>query len=130
MSVAETLSLAELEKLIDERQSQIEALLRKRDQLEQNIEKLDLEIQDFLSNGGGRRGSRKRPKNEAPLRKVIQDILSKNKKGLSLKALAQQVKDTGYKSHSQNFQNVVYQSLYNSTHIVHDDSTGLYRLTK
>jgi hypothetical protein len=126
-----SLSLAELEKLIEGRQAQVETLLKKRDQLVDTIEKLDAEIQDFLTTGGsGRRASKKRVKNESSLRTVVQDVLAKNKKGLSLTDLTQQVNDTGYKSHSRNFKNVVYQCLYHTDSIVHDESTGLYRVNR
>lgn len=124
-----SLSLADLEKLIAERQAQVEMLLKKRDQLAGDIEKLDAEIQDFLTTGAvGRRG--KRAKNAASLRTVMLDVLAKNKKGLSLTDLAQQISDTGYKSNSRNFKNVVYQCLYNTENVVHDDATGLYRVKR
>jgi hypothetical protein len=35
---------------------------------------------------------------------------------------------TGYKSGSSNFKNVLYQTLYNDSKIVHDRKTGNYRL--
>ena len=123
------LSLADLEKLMAERQAQVETLLHKREQLVGEIEMLDLEIKDFLTGGsGGRRG--KRPKNAAPLRTVMLEVLSANKKGLSLHDLTQQISETGYKSKSRNFKNVVYQCLYNTKNVVHDDATGLYRVAK
>ncbi len=124
-----SLSLADLEKLMAERQEQVESLLKKREQLAGELESLDAEINGFLTSGsGGRRG--KRAKNDAPLRTVMLGILAKNKKGLSLQDLAQQISDTGYKSNARNFKNVVYQCLYNTKNVVHDDATGLYRLVK
>ncbi len=124
-----SLSLADLEKLMAERQAQVEVLLKKREQLVGDIESLDLEIKDFLTGGGGgRRG--KRPKNAAPLRTVMLEVLSANKKGLSLQDLTQRISETGYKSKSRNFKNVVYQCLYNTKNVAHDDATGLYRVVK
>ncbi len=124
-----SLSLADLEKLMTERQAQVETLLKKREQLAGEIELLDLEIKDFLTGGTvGRRG--KRPKNAAPLRTVMLEVLAANKKGLSLHDLTQQISETGYKSKSRNFKNVVYQCLYNTKNVVHDDATGLYRVAK
>lgn len=131
MAVTKTLSLADLEKLVEERRASVEALLKKRELLSESIEKLDAEIQDFLTTGRSRRrGSRKRAKNESSLRTVVLEVLTKNKKGLSLQDLADQVKVSGYKSHSRNFKNVVYQCLYNTDTIVHDNSTGLYRIKR
>lgn len=126
-----SLSLADLENLIGDRQTKIEGLLKKRDELQAEVDSLDYQIQDFLTTGGvGRRMGRKRPKNEAPLRTVMMGILGKNKKGLSLHNLAEQIKATGYKSHSHNFKNVVYQCLYNTKGVIHDDATGLYRIKR
>jgi benzoyl-CoA reductase/2-hydroxyglutaryl-CoA dehydratase subunit BcrC/BadD/HgdB len=131
MKASASLSLADLERQIDDRRSQVETLLRKRDQLAQEVERLDAEIQESLTTGGARRrAGRKRVKNEAPLRTVVLEVLRKNKKGLSLKDLAQRVKDTGYKSHSRTFSNVVYQCLYTTPEIVYDDATGLYRIKR
>lgn len=124
-----SLSLADLEKLLAERQAQVEALLKKRDQLAGAIENLDAEINDFLTSGGTpRRG--KRAKNSASLRTVMLEVLAKNKKGLSLADLAQQISDTGYKSNSRNFKNVVYQCLYNTETVMLDSATGLYRVKR
>ena len=124
-----SLSLADLEKLMAERQAQVETLVNKREQLAGVIEKLDAEIQDFLTSGGVRRRG-KRAKNATSLRPVMLDVLAKNKKGLSLTDLAQQISDTGYKSNARNFKNVVYQCLYNTENVVHDEATGLYRVKK
>jgi hypothetical protein len=124
-----SLSLADLEKLMEERQAQVEALLKKREQVVVEIESLDAEIKDFLTGGPSvRRG--KRAKNAAPLRTVMLEVLGKNKKGLSLHDLSQQISSTGYKSNSRNFKNVVYQCLYNTKSVVHDEATGLYRVVK
>lgn len=125
-----TLSLADLEKLIVERQSQVETLVKRREQLQAEIEQLDAEIQDCLATGSVRRRGGKRPKNTASLRTVMLEVLAKNKKGLSLPDLAQQISDTGYKSNSRNFKNVVYQCVYNTENVVHDAATGLYRVKK
>lgn len=128
-----TLSLVELEKLVDERHLQIETLFRKREQLEKNVQRIDDEIQVFLNPESARRRplkGRRRPKNEVPLRIVIHQILAENKKGLSLSDLTSKVKAGGYQSFSQNLKNVVYQSVYKSKEIVLDKQTGQYRLSK
>lgn len=127
------LSLADLQKLVEERQDQIEALLRKREQLEKAVQDIDDEIRDFLNPAGprrSRRSGRPRPQNEAPLRTVVHQVLEKNKKGLSLADLTSKVAATGYKSYSKNLKNVVYQCLYNAKDISLDKQTGLYSLTK
>jgi hypothetical protein len=125
------LSLSDLEKLIDDRQTHLETLVRKREQLVADLEGYDLQIQEFMKTGRiSQRTGRKRARNEQPLRAVMMEILGRNKKGLSLQNLTQQIKDTGYKSHSLNFQNVVYQCLYNTPEVIHDSATGLYRIKR
>jgi len=57
------------------------------------------------------------------------EVLKKQKAGLPLDKLATAVLNTGYKSGSPNFKNVLYQCLYNNKKaIVHDKKTGAYRL--
>lgn len=119
-----------MEKLIEERRGQIEQLIRRREQLATEISKLDEQMNEFLTTGKIGRRTGRRVKNGASLRTVVIDVLAKNKKGLSVRDIAQKVKDTGYKSNSRKFENVVYQCLYHTQEIVHDESTGLYRMKK
>src|SRR5262245_35808874 len=124
-----SLSLADLEKLISNRTGQLDTLLKKRDELEAEVESLDAQLQEFVTTGSiSKRGGRKRPRNEAPLRRVMLEVLGKTKRGLSLADLSQRIKETGYKSHSHNFKNVVYQCLYNTKSVVRDDATGCYKV--
>lgn len=128
------LSIADLERILDERRDELQALLRKREKAQKELDKLDAEIQDAMNPnapiGRARRRGGPRVKNETSLRKVVEGILSKTKKGLSLPDLVNKVAETGYKSNSRNFKNVVYQSVYNSENIVHDDATGCYRIER
>jgi hypothetical protein len=124
-----SLSLVDIEKLIEQRQNQIEALLVKRDQLESEIERIDRAIQALLTSGTSTR-VRRLPKNVSSLRVVMLSVLGKNKKGLPLDELAQQISDTGYKSNSRNFKNVVYQCIYDTPEVEHDEATGTYRVAR
>ncbi len=56
------------------------------------------------------------------------EILGRTKKGLTLAELGQKVLDAGYKSSSSNFRNVLYQCVYNTKDVYHDESTGTYKL--
>ena len=134
MSRASTgFSVADLERILDERKTQLQDLAKKRDQAQKELDKLDAEIQDLVGVGGsiGKiRRRRRRVKNETSLRAVVLEILGKSKKGFSLADLAGKVAETGYKSNSRNFRNVLYQCLYNTESIVHDEATGCYRLDR
>lgn len=126
-------SVAELEKILDERKGQLQDLAKRRDQAQKELDKIDSEIQDLVGPGGtiGKfRRRRRRVKNDMSLRSVVKEILGKNKKGFTLADLADKVTETGYKSNSRNFRNVLYQCLYNTEGIVHDDATGCYRLER
>ncbi len=125
-------SIADLERILDGKRDQLQGLLKKRDEAQKELEKLDAEIQDSLNPNApiGRVRRRRRVKNESSLRTVVLGVLAKHKKGFSLADLVNKVTETGYKSGSRNFKNGVYQCLYNSEGIVHDDATGSYRIER
>ena len=125
------LSVAELERLLTGRKSKLESLIKKRGRLQKELVRVDkqisvLEGRKTVARSVNRRG--KRPKNAKPLHVHAKEILAKNKKGLPLGSLKRKIIDAGYKSRSKNFGNVLYQSLYKSAEIVHDEKTKAYRL--
>jgi hypothetical protein len=125
------LSVIELERLLKVRKSRLDDLLRRRDRLQSQLGKLDEEIADLSGDRQhvpvrSRRGPR--IKNERSLREYVVEILGRSKKGLTLAELAQKVLDAGYKSDSANFRNVLYQCVYNTKDLYHDESTGTYRM--
>ena len=126
-------SIADLERLLDEKKAQLQDLVQQRERLQKELDKLDAQIQGAASVDGPVRrklGGKRRVKNEMSLRAAVQQVLNKNKKGLSLADLETAISETGYKSGSSNFRNVVYQAVYNSADIVRDDKTGHYKLQK
>lgn len=131
---ASDFSLAELERILDERKSQAHELGKRRDQLNKELAKIEAELQGIVGTKrkGARKGVRsgKRVKNERSLREVLFDILAKAKKGCTLADLEVKVPEAGYKSSSKNFSNMIYQCLYNSEGISKDPETGCYHLAK
>lgn len=125
-------SIADLERMLEQKRSQLQELLQKRDRLQRDLDELDAQIQDAANVDAPlkRRRRKSRVRNGTPLRPLVLEILGKNKKGLSLPELAEKVTATGYQSASRNFQNVLYQCVYNSPQVVRDESSGLYRLQK
>ncbi len=129
-------TVSALEQMLMRKQAQLQTLTRRRDALLGKLAKIDEAITRLTGQRGEsgfkvRRRIRRRPKNERPLTEVVMEVLEKNKPGLSLRDLAEQVFATGYKSNSGNFNNVLYQCLYNNRKtIVHDAKTGAYRLRK
>jgi hypothetical protein len=128
------LSVAQLEKLLNQSKDRLGKLLKKRKQLASQLAKVDKQIERLTghaANGeapkrGGKRG--KRPKNAKNLPATIREVLSRTKSGYSLSALADKVKASGYKSHAANFKNVIYQTLYKEKDFVRDETSGTYKL--
>jgi len=129
-------TVSALEQMLMRKQSQLQTLTRRRDLLLGKLTKLDEAIGRLSGQKAGagfkvRRRVRRRPRNERSLQDVVLEVLQANRPGLSLRGLAEQVFATGYKSNSTNFNNVLYQCLYNNRKtIVHDPKTGVYRLKK
>lgn len=128
------LTLVDLEKLLHGKKTELEQLLKKREQLEKQLSEVVEKIRtvEGRKNGGdistlGRRMSF-RLQNEKTLKQVVTELLTENPKGLGLDDLSKKVLATGYKTTSTNFKNTLYQCLYNHERIVLDKKNGLYQL--
>ena len=69
---------------------------------------------------------RKRPKNDKPLPAVLADVLS-GKGPMALDDIHDAVVDTGYKTSSKNFKNVIYQNLYNKDEFTKTGDGWVYK---
>jgi hypothetical protein len=124
------LTVAQLEKLLDNKRALLDSLEKKRERLQKQLSA----VEDRISAIGGARDSRfrkirKRPKNDKTLLTVVLEVLAEHKKGLTLGDLSSKVLETGYKTGSSHFPNTVYQCLYNNTDkIGYDAATRSYRL--
>ena len=124
--VASDLTVADLERILNSRRTILRDLNKRRSKIKKELEKVDAEIRALTGTDGIRRGRRTR--NKQSLRLLVLELLSKNKKGYSLADLTQTILDSGYKTASTNFRNVLYQCLYNANGVYHDEATGTYRL--
>lgn len=130
-SANEDLTVAELERMLNSRRMQLEDLLKKRSRAQQQLDQVNAEIAALTGDrrGIGMRGKRgPKMKNQRSLREHVEEILAKHKKGLTLADLSAKVIESGYKSGSHNFRNVLYQCVYNTKDVYHDESTGTYKL--
>lgn len=129
---ATNLSVSDLERLLDSRRTQLDRLVKKRERLQRDLDRIQQKISGLegarLARGPKRRKLGRRVKNAKPLRAYVLDVLGKSKKGFSLADLEQKVLEAGYQSKSAKFRTVLYQCLYNTEGIVHDENTGAYRL--
>lgn len=141
MAGIETLSVAELERMLENRRAELTELTEKRERLAAELAECDRQIAEM--NGGAVRGRgrgrgrrvvvrKRRPgrvRNQPPLKQFVADVLEKHKKGLSLDDLSERVLGAGYKTNSGKFKNTLYQTLYNSRdRFDYDSGTKLYRL--
>lgn len=132
-------SVADLERLLAAKRSQLQGLLKKKTALTKQLAKIDRKIESMGGDAGGptkgpRAGEkvRRRPKNTASLMTFVSDTLRKKKKsGQTLGELTEAILASGYKSNSNKFGLVVYQALYKllkNGGAVKDESTGRYHL--
>lgn len=134
----EDLTLMDLQRLMRDRQAQLEGMLRRREGLLKQIADLDNRIAILEGKDGGaaaaaammkrRKKPAQRPKNDRPLISYIVEALNNSRNGLTLAELSAEVKKMGYQSHSTKFTNVVYQCIYNAKHVRHDETTGTYKV--
>ncbi len=125
------MTLAQLERALEKKRSRLEDLESRRSSLQQQLAKVEAQISGISGRGagsGGVRKRRKRPRNAQSLKDYVKDILSRNKKGLTLAELHEKLEQTDYKSRARNFRNVLYQCLYNSDDVQQDKSSGKYAL--
>ena len=128
------LSVADLERMLNNRRAQLDGMAKKRERLQKELAGVDQLISRLEGtktktvSAAKPKKTVKRRRNKTSLRSVVNVILGKNKKGLKLAELHEHVMDTGFKSNSKNFRNVLYQCVYNADEVVHDQKSGLYRL--
>ena len=125
------ISVAELEKLLLVRKNQLEELLQRKVQLQAQLRDIDQEIarmQGSRSATAAMTTPRTRTMNDKSLREYVLLILGKSKRGMSLADLSEKILAAGYRTESHNFRNVLYQCVYNTKVVYHDEQTGTYRV--
>jgi hypothetical protein len=126
------LTVAQLERMLEKKRVRLENLVQRRAKLQKQLAKLEVSIVSIggaVREGGKPRRGRKRPKNTKTLFEAVSEVLSHNKKGIPIKELAAKILEGGYKTRSANFENTVYQIIYNNRDkVAHDAKTKTYRL--
>lgn len=129
--MARQLTIAQLEKMLNAKRTRLESLRKQKETLEKDLAKVEQKIVDIGGViPGGRKASRgRRGNNPKSVKQMIIEILSKDKKGLSLEDLAAQLVANGYKTTSANFKATVYQTIYNNQkHFTFDPEFRVYKL--
>lgn len=147
-SALRNLTVAQLEKLLHAKKSQLTDLVVKRDKLKSELDGLNREIaglggeadEDTPRRGrpkgsvnktkrkSGRKG--RRPKNAMSLAKYIEAELNNAKKGMTVEELMNKVSEAGYKSKSAKFRNVVYQCLFHRDQFQKDGDSARWVLAQ
>ena len=124
------LTIAQLQRVLSDKQSELNKLHRQRVNLQKRIDQIDRQIARV---GGGAmnglRGGGVRARNERSLLDTIEGVLTKAGKPLSVSAILEGVHATGYRSGSANFRGIVNQTLIKDKRFG-QVSRGVYGLKK
>ena len=127
------LSLAQLERLMQSRRTELNRLTRQRDKIQKKLDTLNDRISEISggmaggTRGGGGGGTRAR--NAVNLPEVIHQVLAKAGAAVSVGDIMDKVRAAGYRSNSANFRGIVNQALIKDKRFT-SASRGMYQLKK
>jgi hypothetical protein len=123
------LSLAQLERLMQSRRTEVTRLSRERDKLQKKLDALNEWISQIA--GGAVPGSSTgaRARNETSLQDVIHQVLHKSGTAMSVGDIMDKVRSAGYRSTSSNFRGIVNQTLIKDKRFS-STGRGVYQLKK
>ena len=126
------LSLAQLERLMQSRRTELNRLTRQRDKIQKKLDTLNDRISE-ISGGmaGGTRGGGggTRARNAMNLPEVIHQVLSKSGSAVGVGDIMDKVRAAGYRSNSANFRGIVNQTLIKDKRFS-SAARGVYQLKK
>jgi hypothetical protein len=128
-----SLTINQLERLLQKRRSNLDALMRERSHLEKRLASIDGRIR-ALSGGGAvgnlglTRGGRAR--NPMSLVAAMQDVLSRAGKPLNVGDIVDKVQGLGYHSNAANFRALVNQTLIKQRKLFSNAGRGMYEINK
>lgn len=128
--MARELSIAALEATIARQRSRLEKLRKQRGKLAVRIQKIDRQIEALQGDERGAPRRRvKRARSAATVSQLVTQVLQEAEGPLRVKEIAGKVLESGYKTTSKNFKNVVAQFLYKSP-LVRRAGRGKYTVKK
>jgi hypothetical protein len=129
------LTIAQLERLLDNRRREAAELQRERNKLLQRLDALDRRLGSLAGPGGrsrngssGGRGGRAR--NPKSLVASMEAVLSRAGKPMSVGDIVDAVQSGGYRSSSANFRGIVNQTLIKEKKRFGSAGRGIYQLKK
>lgn len=125
------LNIAELERVLEERRSELSKLTRQRSNLEKKLSVIDRKIARVGGAGalGRRRGRGGRARNERSLTETIETVMKGSNKPMKVPDIVDSVVSTGYQSQSANFKGIVNQTLIKDKRFQQVER-GVYQLKK
>lgn len=111
------LTLSELRNLVQERERSVSKLITQRARLQRKIESINEQIAELQGSQSVEAGSYTRAPhnpvtdNKQSLRELSLSILSKTRKGFTVREIEERALKQGYRSNSRNFRGVIYQTL-------------------
>ena|SRR6478672_1061783 len=105
------LGIADLQRILAERQSDLKKLYKQRTRAERELNAIDREIAKLEGAGrGGRRGGG-RARNEHSLVDTLEEVLRSKGRPMSVGEILEAVLATGYRSNAANFRSIINQQL-------------------
>lgn len=105
--VSTTLSLSELQNMIEGKRKELKKLTKRRAKQLKHLNKIEARIALISGNGTLARVPGRRHQNETNLADALHHVLSKSSQPLGIREIAEQVEASGYKSSSANFPGLV-----------------------
>ncbi|HEX8912186.1 MAG TPA: hypothetical protein VF796_07480 [Humisphaera sp.] len=134
------MNIAELQRILNDRQKQLNKLVRKREKAQRTVDAIDAEIAklsggEFAVGGGGGGGNGRagggrgsRARNDRPLPDYIEDAMKAHGKPMRVGEIVDAVRAAGYKSNSAAFKNIVNQQLIKERKRFAQVERGIYGL--
>jgi hypothetical protein len=129
-------SLAQLERLVKTRRTEMIRLTRQRDKLQKRLDDLNDRISEIAGGAGfGGNGGRSssggggRARNDVSLQDAIHQVLSKASAPMAVGDIMEKVRAAGYRSNSANFRGIVNQTLIKDKRFT-SAARGVYQLKK
>jgi hypothetical protein len=124
---ASSYNIAQLERILHGRRSELNRLERQRSELERKLNGLERQIVKVQGSLRGRRGGM-RARNEQSLVQVIESVMRVNGKPMRVGEIVEAVQAGGYRSNSANFRGIVNQTLIKERKRFSAPERGLYQL--
>ena len=126
------LTVAQLEKLLANRKTELDILTRDRAKIQKRVDAIDEKIARLGGGGGstGGGGTGSRAKNTMSLVEAMAEVLTKDGGAMAVGDIVSAVEATGYKSTSDNFRGIVNQTLIKERKRFINTARGIYQIKK